>query len=122
MTTRYICVQCKGETCSRCRGRGWTGEAIVHVERANKLVEAIAKNLVEKQIAAVGQDEWARRAAKENLTTDQFTEIEVWSATGPMKWQFMGLTEEVIDALADLIGIEVPTILMEDRPKWKVVG
>ncbi len=56
------------------------------------------------------------------LTTDQFTEIEIWQATGPVKWQFMGLTEDVIDALADLVGIEVPPIFMEDRPKLKVVG
>ncbi len=122
MTTRYICTRCKGEKCPRCLGRGWVWEFLVHVERTNSLVEAIAKNLIEKQIAAVGQEEWARRAAKENLRTDQFTQIEVWQATGPIKYQFMGLSEEVIDALADLVGIELPPIFMEDRPKLKVVG
>jgi hypothetical protein len=86
------------------------------------LVEAIAKNLIEKQIAAVGHEEWARRAAREDLTTAQFTQIEVWQATGPIKYQFMALTDGVIDALADLVGIEVPPIFMEDRPKLKVVG
>ncbi len=122
MTNRYICVRCKGETCPRCRGRGWVREFLVHVERMNKLVEAIAKNLVEKEIAALGPEEWARRAARENLTTDQFSAIEIWATTGPIKYQFMGLSEEVIDALADLVGIELPPIFMEDRPKLKVVG
>ena len=122
MTNRYICVRCKGETCPRCRGRGWVWEFLAHVERMNKLVEAIARNLIEKQIAAVGQDEWARRAADENLAVGQFTELEVWQASGPVKYQTMGLSEEVIDALADLIGIEMPPIFLEDRPTLKVVG
>ena len=122
MTTRYICTRCKGANCPRCGGRGWVAEFLVHVERTNSLTEAVAKNLIQKKIAALGQDEWARRAAKENLTTDQFSAIEVWQATGPVKYQFMALTDEVVDALADLIGIEVPPIFMEDRPKLKVVG
>ena len=122
MTTRFVCVGCKGETCPRCLGRGWVREFFVQIERANSLVNAIAKNLVEKEIAALGQEEWARRAAKENLTTDQFTQIEIWATTGPIKYQFMGLSEQVVDALADLIGIELPPIFTEDRPKLKVVG
>ena len=122
MTNRYICVLCQGPTCPRCRGRGWVREALVQIERSNMLVEAIAKNLMEKKIAAVGQEEWARRAAEENLTVGQFIEIEIWQATGPIKYQFMSLTEDVIDALADLVGIERPPFFMEDRPKLKVVG
>jgi hypothetical protein len=122
MTTRFVCVQCKGETCHRCGGRGWVREFFVRLERRNMLVEAIAKNLIKKRIAIVGQGDWARRAAMENLTTDQFTEIEVWATTGPIKWQFMGLTDEVLDALADLIGIKTPPVVMEDRPELNVVG
>ena len=110
MTTRFVCVGCQGETCPRCGGRGWVREFLVHVERTNMLVNAIAKNLVEKRMAALGQEEWARRAATENLTVGQFTEIEIWQATGPIKWQFMSLTDEVLDALADLAGIEIPPI------------
>jgi hypothetical protein len=86
------------------------------------LVEAVAKNLTEKKVAAVGQEEWDRRAADENLTVDQFTEIEVWQATGPIKYGFMGLTDEVIDAIADLAGIEIPPVCLEDRPKLNLVG
>ena len=85
------------------------------------LVEAVAKNLIQKKIAIVGQEEWARRAATENLTVDQFTTIEIWSATGPVKWQFMGLSE-VLDALCDVVQIEMPPIFMEDRPELTVVG
>jgi hypothetical protein len=88
----------------------------------NKLVEAVARNLVEKRITAVGQEEWAQRAATENLTVDQFTTIEIWSATGPVKYQTMGLTDEVLDALADLVGIEIPPVFVEDRPKLNLVG
>jgi hypothetical protein len=97
-------------------------EFLVQVERQNKLVHAIAKNLIEKRIIAVGQEEWARRAAMENLTVDQFTEVEVWQMTGPVKYQFMGLTKEVTDALATLAGFELPPIYLEDRPKLNVVG
>ena len=99
MKPRYVCVGCQGAACPRCSGRGWVREFFVQVERTNSLVEAVAKNLIQKKIAAVGPEEWARRAAKENLTTDQFTEIEIWPTTGPVKYQFMGLTDEVIDAL-----------------------
>ena len=122
MTTRYICTRCKGANCPRCRGRGWVREFFVQIERANSLTEAVAKNLIQKKITTLGHEEWAKRAAKENLTIDQFTTIEIWQATGPIKYQFMGLSEEVIDALADLIGIEMPPIFMEDRPELKVVG
>ena len=97
-------------------------EFLVQIEMRNKLVEAIAKNLIAERIAALGQEEWARRAATENLTTDQFTQIETWSASGPVKWQFMGLTNDVIDALADLVGVEMPAAVMEDRPKLNLVG
>ncbi len=65
MTTRFVCVGCQGATCPRCGGRGWVAEFLVRLERANMLVEAVAKNLIQKKIAAVGQEEWAKRAAKE---------------------------------------------------------
>ena len=103
-------------------GRGWVREFLVQVERANMLVEAVAKNLIEKKIAALGQEEWVRRAATENLTVDQFTELEVWQTTGPIKWRFMSLTDDVIDALCDLAGIEMPPVFHEDRPKLNLVG
>ena len=122
MTTRFVCVGCQGETCPRCGGRGSVAEFLVRLERTNSLVEAIAKNLIEKQIAALGQEEWGRRAAMENLTTDQFTELEVWQATGPVKYGFMGLTDEVLDALCDVAGIEMPPIYLEDRPELNLVG
>jgi hypothetical protein len=88
----------------------------------NLLVEAVAKNLIEKRIAALGQEEWSRRAAAENLTVDQFTQIETWVATGPIQYQFMSLTNEVINALCDVAGIEMPPVVEEDRPDLKVVG
>ena len=122
MTTRFVCVGCQGETCHRCGGRGWVAEFLVQIERRNKLVEAIAKNLIEKKTAAVGQEEWARRAAEENHTVEQFTELEVWQATGPVKWQFMGLAGETLDAIADLAGIKMPPVFHEDRPELNVVG
>jgi hypothetical protein len=83
------------------------------------LVEAISMNLIQKKIAAIGPEEWARRASEENLTVDQYTEIEVWVATGPVKYQFMGLSGDVIDALADLAGIEVPPVFV---PDMRIVG
>jgi hypothetical protein len=83
------------------------------------LVEAIAKNLIETKIAAVGPDEWARRAAAENLTVEQFTEIEVWQATGPISYQFMALSSDVTDAVCDLIGVEVPPVWV---PDMRIVG
>jgi len=86
------------------------------------LTEAIAKNIVEKRIAALGPEEWARRAADENLTVNQFTEIETWATTGPVKYEFMSRKKEVIDALATLVGFELPPIYLEDRPELKVVG
>ena len=122
MKNRYVCVQCKGATCPRCSGRGWVREFLVHLERMNSLVEAIAKNLVEKRIAALGQEESARRAARENMTVDQFTELEVWATTGLIKYGFMGLTAEVLDALCDVAGVEIPPIFMEDRPVLSVVS
>ena len=97
-------------------------EFLVRLERTNKLVEAVAKNLVEKKIAIVGQEEWGRRAATENLAVDQFTELETWATTGPVKYGFMGLTDEVLDALCDVAGIEMPPVFHEDRPELKVVG
>ena len=36
-----------------------------------------------EKITTLGQEEWAEGAAKENLTTDQFTQIEIWAATAP---------------------------------------
>ena len=113
MTIRYVCVRCEGEKCPRCTGRGWVGET---------LVEFIAKHLVQRKMADVGQEAWVKRAVEKNLTDAQFIEIEIWSATGPIKWQFMGLTDEVLDALADLVGIEMPPIFMADQPELKVVG
>ena len=122
MTVRYACVRCIGENCPRCMGRGWVGEALVRLERHNKLIEFIAKHLVQRKMADVGQEAWVKRAVEKNLTDAQFIEIEIWSATGPIKWQFMGLTDEVLDALADLVGIEMPPIFMADQPELKVVG
>lgn len=122
MKTRFVCVGCQGATCPRCGGRGWVREFLVHVERMNSLVDAIAKNLVETRIATLGQEEWARRATTENMTVDQFTELEVWQATGPIKWQFMAMTGEVIDALCDVAQIEIPLVFVEDRPQLKVLS
>jgi hypothetical protein len=122
MKTRFVCVGCQGATCPRCGGRGWVREFFVHVERTNILVEAIASNLIEKKIAIIGQEEWTQRAAEENLTVDQFTEIEVWQATGPVKYQTMGLTDEVLDALCDVAGFGLPPVFHEDRPKLNLVG
>lgn len=122
MKNRFVCVGCPGATCPRCRGRGWVREFLVQIEHRNSLTEAVAKNLTEKRIAALGHEEWARKAADENMTTDQFTEIETWQATGPIKYQFMGLTEEVLDALCDVAGFELPPIYLEDRPKLSVLG
>lgn len=113
MTNRYICVPCQGDTCPRCQGRGWVGEAVVTLERKDSLAEAIAKHLVEKKIAAVGAEEWTRRAAEANLTVEQFTEVETWQASGPVEQQMMGLTDDVIDALCDLLGIEVPPVFLQ---------
>jgi len=61
-----------------------------------------------------------KKVVEANLTTDQFTEIEIWSATGPVKCQFMALTNEVLDALTDLVGIEMPPV--SDQPELKVIG
>jgi hypothetical protein len=94
----------------------------VRLERTNSLVNAIAKNLTEKRIADVGQEEWVRRAVEENFTVGQFTELEVWQASGPVKYQFMGLAGETLDALCDVAQIEIPPVFHEDRPKLKVVG
>jgi hypothetical protein len=86
MTIRYICIQCEGEKCTRCTGRGWVSEGLVRLERHNNLAEVVAKHLVQKKITEVGREEWARRAAEEHLTEAQFTEIEVWLDTGPIQW------------------------------------
>ena len=119
MTTRFVCVQCKGQKCVHCGGCGWLTEETVRHQRTKELVEAVANKLVENKIAAIGPEEWARRASEEKLTVDQYTEIEVWQATGPVKYQFMGLTEEVIDAIADLTAIEVPPVFV---PDMRIVG
>ena len=103
-------------------GEGWVGEGLVHIERHNMLAEFIAKHLVQRKLTDVGQEAWAKRAATESLTTDQFTEIEIWSATGPIKFQFMALTDEVLNAIADLASIEMPPVFVEDQLKFKVVG
>jgi hypothetical protein len=84
----------------------------VRIERQNSLIEAVAKALVQKRIS---QGAWTRLAAEANLTTDQFTEVEIWSASGTIKYEFMSMTDEVIDALADLVGIERPPVV--DQPK-----
>jgi hypothetical protein len=122
MNVRYLCVPCKGENCPRCGGRGWVIEARVQLERNDSLAETVAKSLVEKRIADIGQAEWGRRAATENMTVDQFTQLEVWQASGPVKYQFMTLTDEVLDALANLVGIKLPPHFVEDRPELTVVG
>jgi len=122
MITRFVCVQCGGEKCPRCIGRGWVDEGLVRLERHNKLAEFIAKHLVQKKITEVGQLEWAKRAAEKNLIDARFTEIEIWSATGPVKYQLMSLTDEVIDAIASLVGIEMPPIFMADQPELNVFG
>lgn len=119
MTTRFVCVQCQGETCPRCGGRGWVGEKGVQIERNHAIAEAIASNLIDKQIAVIGPEEWSRRAAEMGVTPDQYTEVEVWSATGPIKGQLMALTERVLDALADLLAIEVPPVWV---PDVRIVG
>jgi hypothetical protein len=122
MTTRFVCVSCQGENCPYCGGRGWLTEETVQRERTRELVEAVAKNMIETRIAAIGPEEWSRRASEENLTVDQYTEVEVWAATGPVKYQFLGLTEEVIAAVCDLVGLEVPPVFVPDRPELNIVG
>jgi len=119
MTSRYVCVDCSGEQCLRCSGRGWVRKAVVQRERKTALIEAVARNLVEKQIAAIGPEEWARRASEENLTVDQYTEVEAWAATGPVKYQFMALDGKVIDAIADLAAIEISPVFV---PDMRIVG
>ncbi len=122
MTVRkYVCVQCSGKTCLQCGGLGWLGEPLVRLERTNKLKESVAKILVQKKIAEIGQDEWAKLAAKENVTVAQFTEVETWMATGPISYQFMSLDVEVSDALCQLAGIEIPPILVSEQPDLKVL-
>jgi len=91
----------------------------VRQQRTRELVEVVAKKLIENRIATVGQEEWSRRAAAENLTVDQYMEVEAWAATGPVKYQFMGLSGDVTDALADLAGIEVPPVFV---PDMRIVG
>ena len=122
MITRYVCIQCEGGDCPRCTGRSWVGETLVPVERHNKLADTVAKHLVQRKITDVGQEAWAKKAVEANLTTDQFTEVEIWSATGPVKFQFMALTDEVLDAIADLVGIEMPPVFVSDQPELKVIG
>ena len=122
MITRYVCIRCEGEKCTRCTGRGWVSEGLVWLERQNKLAEVVASNLVLRKITDLGQESWAKRAAEENLTTDQFTEVEIWSDTGPIKIQFMSLTNKVLDALADLAGIEMPPLFVADQPELNVFG
>jgi hypothetical protein len=123
MTSRYVCVRCDGEKCLRCGGRGWITEAIVQREQKDMLTEVVAKNLVEKRIAQVGPEEWAKKAAEKNPTVDQFTEVEIWQATGPISYEFMSLTDDVVDALANLIGgIDIPPVFIEDRPELRVIG
>ncbi len=94
----------------------------MRLERHNMLVEFIAKHLVQRKITEVGQMEWAKKAFEENLTDAQFTEIEIWSATGPIKYQLMSLTDEVIDAIASLVGIEMPPVFVSDQPELNVFG
>jgi SprT protein len=69
MTTggRYVCTRCKGEGCLRCTGLGWVGGHVLWIERQDALAEAVAKTLVQKKIAEVGQVivvEWNRRFTK----------------------------------------------------------
>jgi hypothetical protein len=49
-------------------------------------------------------------------------ELEVWQATGPVKYEFMSLAGETLDALCDVARIEMPPIYLEDRPKLNLVG
>ena len=92
----------------------------MHIERQNKLAEAVATILVQKKIA--DQEAWSKKAVEANLTDAQITEVETWSATGPVKFQFMALTDEVLDTLADLVGIEMPPLFVADQPELTVVG
>ncbi len=117
MSDRYICVPCQGDSCPRCQGRGWVGEVLVQIERRDSLAEAIAKHLVEKKIAAVGAKEWTRLASEANLTVEQFTEIETWQASGPVQQQMKSMTQEVIDAVADLVGIDVPPVFSPESAR-----
>jgi murein endopeptidase len=94
----------------------------VRIERHNKLAEVIATNLVQRKTVEVGQEVWSKKAAEMNLTDAQFTEIEIWAMTGSIKYQLMSLTDDVIDALANLVGIEMPPIFVADQPKLKVIG
>ena len=94
----------------------------MRLEQKIMLVKAVATKLVEKRIVEVGQEEWAKKAATQNLTVDEFTEVQIWSATGPIHLQFISLTDEVIDALARLVGIEVPPKFVADGPDLNVVG
>ncbi len=89
----------------------------MRIERHNKLAEVVAKHLVQQKITDMGQEAWAKKAPEKNLTNDQFTEVEIWSVTGPIKIQFMSLTDEVLDTLADLAGIEMPPVFVSDQPK-----
>lgn len=100
---KYVCVQCKGETCLHCGGLGWLSEPLVRLERKDKLTEMVAKILVRKMIAEDGEEEWSKRAATEGVSVAQFTEVETLMATGPISYQFMSMADEVIDALADLV-------------------
>lgn len=122
MKVRYFCVQCGGEICFRCGGKGWLGEPLLRLRRKEELAESVAKILVQKKIAEVGEEAWAEKAATGNLAVAQFTEIEIWLASGPISYQFMSISDEVIDALATMAGIEMPPILVStDQPDLKVV-
>ncbi len=89
----------------------------MQIERRDSLAEAVAKHLIEKQIAAIGAEEWTRRASEAKLTVEQFTEIETWQASGPVKQQMKSVTQEVIDAVADLVGIEVPPVFSPETAR-----
>ena len=97
----------------------------MRVERHNKLVEFIAKHLVQRKMADVGQEAWDMGSYQWLLEGKEVVGTSVKKSTKEDKQkikEIMGLTDEVLDALADLVGIEMPPIFMADQPELKVVG
>lgn len=70
-------------------------------------------------LGAEDQEGWARRVAKQGMTVEQYTEIQIWTATGLVKYQITALTDDVSDALASLVEIEMPPLFTADQPELK---
>jgi len=126
---RYRCVRCEGlgyredregdrlvrDPCLHCNGKGCVSYRVASVDRHEALCETIAYARVDAQRKACNENPegegWAFHAAENMMHEHEYTQARIWETTGIVQDELKALSYETLNALCDLLDIDMPPCL-----------